>query len=36
VTPEAASRDYGVVVGPDGRLDLAQSARRREPGTAAE
>jgi len=25
-----------VVIGADGKLDLAQSARRREPGTAAE
>jgi 5-oxoprolinase (ATP-hydrolysing)/N-methylhydantoinase A len=36
ITPEAASRDYGVVVGADGKLDEANSARRREPGTAAE
>jgi 5-oxoprolinase (ATP-hydrolysing) len=36
VTPEAASRDYGVVFGADGKLDMAQSARRREPGAAAE
>ena len=32
VTPEAAVRDYGVVVGADGKLDEASSARRREPG----
>jgi 5-oxoprolinase (ATP-hydrolysing)/N-methylhydantoinase A len=36
VTAEAAIRDYGVVIGPDGKLDMAQSAHRREPGTAAE
>jgi 5-oxoprolinase (ATP-hydrolysing) len=36
VTPEAAVRDYGVVVGADGKLDEVSSARRREPGTAAE
>jgi 5-oxoprolinase (ATP-hydrolysing)/N-methylhydantoinase A len=36
ITPEAASRDYGVVIGADGRLDLAKSAERRQPGTAAE
>ncbi|MGB9368077.1 MAG: hydantoinase B/oxoprolinase family protein [Xanthobacteraceae bacterium] len=36
VTAEAAARDYGVVVGPDGKLDPRESARRREPGTAAE
>jgi 5-oxoprolinase (ATP-hydrolysing)/N-methylhydantoinase A len=36
ITAEAAARDYGVVVGPDRKLDLAQSEKRREPGTAAE
>ena len=36
VTPEAAVRDYGVVIGADGKLDMTESARRREPGTAAE
>jgi 5-oxoprolinase (ATP-hydrolysing)/N-methylhydantoinase A len=36
VTPEAAERDYGVVVGSDGKLDMAESARRRALGTAAE
>ena len=36
VTPEAAARDYGVVIGSDGKLDATQSARRREPSTAAE
>ncbi|HMK80331.1 MAG TPA: hydantoinase B/oxoprolinase family protein, partial [Xanthobacteraceae bacterium] len=36
VTAEAAARDYGVVIGADGRIDLATSARRRAPGTAAE
>ena len=36
VTPEGAMRDYGAVIGSDGKLDMAQSARRREPGTAAE
>jgi 5-oxoprolinase (ATP-hydrolysing)/N-methylhydantoinase A len=36
VTPEAAVRDYGIVIGPDGKPDMAESARRREPGTAAE
>jgi 5-oxoprolinase (ATP-hydrolysing)/N-methylhydantoinase A len=36
VTPEAAVRDYGIVLGPDGEPDMAESARRREPGTAAE
>lgn len=29
VTPEAAARDYGVVVGPDGALDQAATRRRR-------
>ena len=36
VTPEAAARDYGVVVGSDGTLDAAETARRRALGTAAE
>lgn len=36
ITPEAAVRDYGIVIGPDGKLDMPESARRREPGTAAE
>jgi len=36
VTAEAAVRDYGVVIGPDGKLDMTQSEKRREPGTAAE
>jgi len=36
ITAKAAARDYGVVIGPDGRLDMAQSEKRREPGTAAE
>jgi 5-oxoprolinase (ATP-hydrolysing) len=36
ITPDAAVRDYGVVIGPDGKLDMNESARRREPGTAAE
>jgi 5-oxoprolinase (ATP-hydrolysing)/N-methylhydantoinase A len=36
VTAEAAVRDYGVVIGSGGKLDMAQSAHRREPGTAAE
>ena len=41
VTPEAAQRDYGVVIGEDGTLDAEQldakeSARRRQLGTAAE
>jgi 5-oxoprolinase (ATP-hydrolysing)/N-methylhydantoinase A len=36
ITTEAAARDYGVVIGPDGKLDVAQSEKRREPGTAAE
>ena len=36
ISREAAVRDYGVAVGADGKLDMAQSARRREPGTAAE
>ena len=30
------TRDYGVVIGADGKLDVAESAKRREPGTAAE
>src|SRR5262249_46586462 len=34
VTAEAAARDYGVVIGADGAIDMATSARRREPGTA--
>jgi 5-oxoprolinase (ATP-hydrolysing)/N-methylhydantoinase A len=29
VTPEAALRDYGCVLGPDGRIDPAATARRR-------
>ena len=36
VTPEAAARDYGVVIGADGKLDMAQSASGVQPGTAAE
>ena len=32
VTPEAAARDYGVVIGADGKLDLAQSARTARAG----
>ena len=36
VTPEAAARDYGVVIGADGKIDMGRSAQRREPGTAAE
>jgi 5-oxoprolinase (ATP-hydrolysing) len=36
VTAEAAARDYGVVIGTDGKLDMGKSAERREPGTAAE
>jgi 5-oxoprolinase (ATP-hydrolysing)/N-methylhydantoinase A len=36
ITAEAAARDYGVVIGADGKLDEAASAQRREPGTAAE
>ena len=36
ITPEAAERDYGVVVGIDGRLDIAASVKRRQLGTAAE
>jgi 5-oxoprolinase (ATP-hydrolysing)/N-methylhydantoinase A len=36
ITTEAAARDYGVVIGPDGNLDMAESAKRREPSTAAE
>jgi 5-oxoprolinase (ATP-hydrolysing) len=36
ITPEAAERDYGVVVGRDGTLDLAESEKRRRLGTAAE
>jgi 5-oxoprolinase (ATP-hydrolysing)/N-methylhydantoinase A len=36
ITPEAAERDYGVVVDGDGRLDIAASLKRRQLGTAAE
>jgi 5-oxoprolinase (ATP-hydrolysing) len=36
ITAEAAARDYGVVIGPDGKIDMARSAERRAPGTAAE
>ena len=36
ITAEAAVRDYGVVIGTNGRIDSTQSARRREPGAAAE
>jgi len=36
VTPEAAERDYGVAIGPDGKLDMAESGKRRQLGTAAE
>jgi 5-oxoprolinase (ATP-hydrolysing)/N-methylhydantoinase A len=36
VTAEAAARDYGVVIGADGKVDMAKSAERRAPGTAAE
>jgi 5-oxoprolinase (ATP-hydrolysing)/N-methylhydantoinase A len=36
ITAEAAARDYGVVIGPDGKLDMTESAKRRVPGTAAE
>jgi 5-oxoprolinase (ATP-hydrolysing)/N-methylhydantoinase A len=36
ITAEAAARDYGVVVRPDGALDMSESALRRTPGTAAE
>jgi 5-oxoprolinase (ATP-hydrolysing)/N-methylhydantoinase A len=36
VTPEAAERDYGVVVGRDGTLDVAESEKRRRLGKAAE
>src|SRR6185436_5237376 len=36
ITAEAAARDYGVVIRPDGTLDVAQSENRRVPGTAAE
>jgi 5-oxoprolinase (ATP-hydrolysing)/N-methylhydantoinase A len=36
ITPEAAERDYGVVVGRDGTLDVAASEKRRRLGTAAE
>ena len=32
VTPEAAARDYGVVIGADGKLDMAQSARAARAG----
>ena len=30
VSPEAAARDYGVAVGPDGMLDAAATAAMRE------
>jgi len=36
ITPEAAARDYGVVVGRDGNIDVAASEKRRQLGTAAE
>jgi N-methylhydantoinase A/oxoprolinase/acetone carboxylase beta subunit/N-methylhydantoinase B/oxoprolinase/acetone carboxylase alpha subunit len=36
ITPEAAERDYGVIVGRDGTLDLVESEKRRQLGTAAE
>ena len=36
ITPEGAERDYGVVVGRDGKVDEAASERRRQLGTAAE
>jgi 5-oxoprolinase (ATP-hydrolysing) len=36
ISLEAAERDYGVVLDPDGRLDAAESAKRRRLGTAAE
>jgi len=36
ITAEAAARDYGVVIGPDGKLDMVQSEKRRDAGTAAE
>ncbi len=36
ITPEAAQRDYGVVIGADGKLDRTESEKRRQLGTAAE
>jgi 5-oxoprolinase (ATP-hydrolysing) len=36
VTPEAAERDYGVVVRSDGTLDATETARHRAQATAAE
>src|SRR5262249_6654224 len=36
ITAEAAARDYGVVIGADGKIDMAASTERRAPGTAAE
>jgi 5-oxoprolinase (ATP-hydrolysing) len=36
ITAEAAVRDYGVVIGANGTIDMTQSAQRREPGAAAE
>ena len=36
ITAEAAARDYGVAIGADGSIDMAQSEKRREPSTAAE
>jgi N-methylhydantoinase B/oxoprolinase/acetone carboxylase alpha subunit len=31
ITAEGAARDYGCVVTPDGRLDVEETIRRREP-----
>jgi 5-oxoprolinase (ATP-hydrolysing)/N-methylhydantoinase A len=36
ITPEGAERDYGVVVGRDGKIDVVASEKRRQLGTAAE
>jgi 5-oxoprolinase (ATP-hydrolysing)/N-methylhydantoinase A len=36
ITTEGAERDYGAVVGHDGKIDVAASEQRRQLGTAAE
>lgn len=36
ITPGGAERDYGAVVGRDGKVDAAASEKRRQLGTAAE
>src|SRR5262249_45655934 len=36
ITTQTATRDYGVVIGADGKIDMAKSAQRRAPDTAAE